>query len=344
MAALRRLTQARRSPTERTALAGEAAAEAAEADLQQAELERAEVTHAEQTPAEPAPAESPRTEPARAEAPKKPGRVPKAPAGDHTPTPGDHQAAAFFDCDNTILRGAAIFYLGVGLYRRKFFTRRDVARFAWQQAWFRLGAEDPAHIADAKDKALSLVAGKRTAEVEQICEEVFEQVIAEKIWPGTRALVQLHLDAGQQVWLVTAAPLEAARIIARRLGMTGALGTVAEAVDGVYTGRLVGGLLHGDAKAAAVRALARREQLELSHCAAFSDSANDIPMLALVGHPYVVNPDAALRRHARRMGWRVRDFRTGRRAAKVGLPAAAGLGVLAGGTAAAIAVRRRRRA
>ena len=63
--------------------------------------------------------------------------------------------------------------------------------------------------------------------------------MAHRIWPGTRALAQIHLDEGQRVWLVTAAPIEIARIIARRLGLTGAMGTVAEHVDGVYTGRLV---------------------------------------------------------------------------------------------------------
>ncbi|MGW4382659.1 HAD family hydrolase [Kitasatospora sp. NPDC004531] len=312
MAALRRLTRSRRSTDERTALAGEAAADAAQEQL---------------APAGP--------EPDR----------PRTPEGDHTPVPGDVRAAAFFDCDNTILRGAAIFYLGVGLYRRRFFTRRDLARFAWQQAAFRLrGAENPDHIADARDSALGLVAGKRTADLERICEEIFEPVLAEKVWPGTRALVQMHLDAGQRVWLVTAAPQEVARLIARRLGMTGALGTVAETRDGEYTGKLVGGMLHGPAKAAAVQALARREHLDLARCAAFSDSANDIPMLSLVGHPYVINPDAALRRHARAMGWRVRDFRTGRRAARIGIPAAAALGVAAGAAAAAVAMRRRQRA
>ena len=321
MAALRRLHLARRSPDERSALAGEAAADAAEADLL-----------------------VPGARPERAEKAGRTGRPPKAPAEDHTPAPGDPRAAAFFDCDNTILRGAAMFYLGVGLYRRRFFSRRDVARFAWQQAWFRLhGSEDPTHIADAQDTALGLVAGKPTAELEQICEEIFEEVIADKIWPGTRALVQMHLEAGQRVWLVTAAPQEIARIIARRLGMTGALATVAETADGEYTGRLVGGLLHGPAKAVAVQALARREQLDLGRCAAFSDSANDIPMLSLVGHPYVVNPDAALRRHARVHGWRVRDFRTGRKAARIGLPAAAGLGIAAGAAAAGLAIQRRRR-
>ncbi|MFJ9693325.1 HAD family hydrolase [Kitasatospora sp. NPDC101183] len=324
MAVLRRLTQARRSTTERSALAGEAAAEAAEAALRAAPQPLPDT------------AETPATAQAR--------RAPKAPAGNHTPDPDDPHAAAFFDCDNTILRGAAIFYLGVGLFRRGFLTRRDIARFAWQQALFRLhGTEDPDHISDAKHTALGIVAGKPTADLEAICEEIFEPVVADKIWPGTRALVQMHLDAGQRVWLVTAAPLEVARIIARRLGMTGALGTVAEARDGRYTGRLVGEMLHGPAKAAAVRALARRERLDLDRCAAYSDSANDIPMLSLVGHPYVVNPDGALRRHARAQGWRVRDFRTGRRAARVGLPAAAALGVLAGAAAAGVALHRRRR-
>lgn len=343
MAVLRRLTQARRSTSERSALAGEAAAEAAEAALR-AEPGAADAPAADAQAAGDTAATGDAPAAADGQAPAKPGKAPKAPAGNHTPDQDDPRAAAFFDCDNTILRGAAIFYLGVGLFRRGFLTRRDIARFAWQQAWFRLhGAEDPDHISDARTTALGIVAGKRTADLEEICEEIFEPVVADKIWPGTRALVQMHLDAGQRVWLVTAAPLEVARIIARRLGMTGALGTVAEARDGLYTGGLVGDMLHGPAKAAAVRALARRERLDLDRCAAYSDSANDIPMLSLVGHPYVVNPDGALRRHARAQGWRVRDFRTGRKAAKVGLPAAAAVGVLAGATAAAVALHRRHR-
>jgi HAD superfamily hydrolase (TIGR01490 family) len=259
-------------------------------------------------------------------------------------TAAERQAAAFFDCDNTIVQGAAIFYLGRGLYKRKFFSHRELMRFAWQQAYFRLhGAEHAGHMADAKESALSIVQGHRVADLEKICEEIFEEYIAEKIWPGTRALVKMHLEAGQRVWLVTAAPQEAARVIAARLGMTGALGTVAEAIGGVYTGRLVGETLHGPAKAEAVRALAAREDLDLARCAAYSDSSNDIPMLSLVGFPYVINPDAELRRHAREQGWRVRDFRTGRKAARVGIPAAVGLGAAAGGTAAALALYRHHR-
>ncbi|MEU4109264.1 HAD family hydrolase [Streptomyces sp. NPDC048208] len=308
MAALGWLTPRRRSATARSVLAGEASAEAARKSSQE---------HPE---------------------PEGSGREPEF------PVLGDDRAAAFFDLDNTVMQGAALFHFGRGLYKRKFFETRDLAKFAWQQAWFRLaGVEDPEHMQDARDSALSIVKGHRVAELETIGEEIYDEYMADRIWPGTRALAQAHLDAGQKVWLVTAAPVEIAQVIARRLGLTGALGTVAESVDGVYTGRLVGEPLHGPAKAEAVRALAAAEGLDLARCAAYSDSHNDIPMLSLVGHPYAINPDAKLRRHARDKDWRLRDYRTGRKAAKVGIPAAAGVGAVAGGTAAAIALSRRRR-
>jgi HAD superfamily hydrolase (TIGR01490 family) len=257
--------------------------------------------------------------------------------------PLDKDAAAFFDVDNTIMQGASIFHLARGLYSRDFFSARDIGRFAWQQAKFRvLGRENLDNVHEARETALSFAEGHTVAELTAIGEEVFDEVMADKVWPGTRALAQMHLEAGQRVWLVTATPVEVAGVIARRLGLTGALGTVAETKDGVYTGRLVGEILHGEAKAEAVRALAEREGLDLSRCSAYSDSANDIPLLSMVGQPVAINPDSRLRNHARDNGWRVRDYRTGRKAAKIGLPTAAGLGALAGAAAAGLSLRRKR--
>jgi HAD superfamily hydrolase (TIGR01490 family) len=257
--------------------------------------------------------------------------------------PPDPSAAAFFDVDNTMMQGASIYHFARGLAARDFFTWRDLAQFAVKQVSFRIkGVEDPAHMEEAKQAALAFVAGHEVDEVVRLGEEIYDELMAGRIWSGTRALAQLHLDAGQRVWLVTAAPAELASLIARRLGLTGALGTVAENEDGVYTGRLVGEPLHGPAKAEAIRALAQREGLDLERCSAYSDSVNDLPMLSLVGHPVAVNPDAHLRREARTNGWEVRDFRTGRKAAKVGVPAAAGAGAVAGGIAVGLALHRRR--
>jgi HAD superfamily hydrolase (TIGR01490 family) len=242
------------------------------------------------------------------------------------------------------MQGASLFHLARGLYRRKFFTTREILDAAWKQVYFRtVGVEDPEHLAEARASALAFIKGHRVEELQSLGEEIFEELMADRIWPGTRALAQLHLDQGQRVWLVTAAPVEIAGIIARRLGLTGALGTVSEDVDGVYTGRLVGDILHGPAKAEAVRALAQREGLDLARCAAYSDSYNDLPMLSLVGDPCVINPDSRLRAHARAEGWRVRDFRTGRKAARFGLATATVAGAATGGVCAAVAIRRRAR-
>jgi HAD superfamily hydrolase (TIGR01490 family) len=259
--------------------------------------------------------------------------------------PLDLTAAAFFDVDNTMMVGASIFHFARGLAARKFFTNSDLARFALQQVKFRVaGKESQDGIRSSREQALSFVAGHTVAELISLGEEIYDELMADKIWPGTRALAQMHLDAGQRVWLVTATPVELATIIARRLGLTGALGTVAESEDGVYTGRLVGEMLHGPAKAHAVRALAAREGLDLRRCTAYSDSANDVPMLSVVGTAVAVNPDSGLREVARKRGWEVRDFRTGRKAAKIGVPSVLGAGAVAGAVAVGLAYRKREHA
>jgi HAD superfamily hydrolase (TIGR01490 family) len=258
--------------------------------------------------------------------------------------PPDPTAAAFFDIDNTIVRGASIFHLAMGLAKRRFFSTSDAAGFVVDQVKFRLsGSENAGDMADATELALSFVKGHEVSEVVQLGREIFDDRIVGKVYPQTLAVARRHLDAGQRVWLVSAAPVELATIIAKRLGLTGALGTVSETVDGVYTGHLVGRPLHGPAKAEAVRALAQREGLDLARCSAYSDSSNDIPMLSLVGHPCAVNPDKKLRQHARDLGWRIEDYRTGRKAARIGLPSAAAAGAAAGLVVAAVAADRRRR-
>jgi HAD superfamily hydrolase (TIGR01490 family) len=254
----------------------------------------------------------------------------------------DLTAAAFFDVDNTMMMGASIFHFARGLAARKFLEPSDLAGFAWQQLKFRVGGKETQQgMQTSRESALSFVAGRSVTEIVELGEEIYDELMADRIWAGTRALANMHLDAGQRVWLVTATPVELALIIARRLGLTGALGTVAESQDGLYTGRLVGEVLHGPAKAHAVRALAVQQGLNLKRCTAYSDSVNDVPMLSAVGTAVAVNPDSDLRDVARARGWEIRDFRTGRKAAKIGVPSVLGAGALAGAVAAGLAYRKR---
>jgi HAD superfamily hydrolase (TIGR01490 family) len=258
-----------------------------------------------------------------AESPIVPAPVPREPgAGPDGPGTG-----AFFDVDNTIIRGASAFHLAKGLYLRGFFRKRDLVRFGLHQIRYLTFGENKEQIDEVRQRALEIMTGHSVAEVTAIAEDVYDEVLLLRIYPGTQRLLDEHIAAGHSVWLVTATPHEISEIIARRLGATGALGTIAEHKDGYYTGRLVGDMLHGRAKAEAVRALAASHGIDLAHSYAYGDSTNDVPILSEVGFPCAINPDRRLRRHAAEVGWPVREFRNRRRNTRRGtaVVSAAGL-------------------
>ncbi len=217
--------------------------------------------------------------------------------------------AAFFDVDNTILRGSSSFLFGKAAFKRKFFSRRDFWNFAWHQARFIARGESAKTMNEIKDRALGLIANHHAKELTDLTDEVYDDYISPKLWPETVRLAQEHISLGREVWLITAAPLEIAEVIAHRLGLTGGLGTIVEQVDGVLTGKLVGKPLHGKAKYKAMKHLAKERNISLRRSYAYSDSHNDLPMLTHVGHPVAVNPDKILKTHALAAGWKILDFK-----------------------------------
>ena len=217
--------------------------------------------------------------------------------------------AAFFDVDNTILRGSSSFLFGKAAFQKQFFKRRDFWNFAWHQFRFIWRGENDNMLASIKDRALALVAGHKAADLAALTDDVYDNYISPKLWPETVRLAKQHIAEGREVWLVTATPVEIADVIAHRLGLTGALGTLVEQKDGVLTGNLVGRPLHGKDKYRAVKALAKERNISLKRSYAYSDSQNDLPMLTRVGHPVAVNPDNMLKRYAVAAGWLILDFK-----------------------------------
>ncbi|ACQ81502.1 HAD-superfamily subfamily IB hydrolase, TIGR01490 [Beutenbergia cavernae DSM 12333] len=253
----------------------------------------------------------------------------------------DRPAVAFFDVDNTVIRGASAYHLARELYRRRFFTAWDILWFGAHAFAYFLFGENNVRIQKVRRRALDIIAGRTEAEMISIGEDVYDQVLGSRVFPGARALIGAHLAAGHEVWLVTATPREIGDLIARRLGATGAVGTVAESRDGIYTGRLVGDMMHGEHKADAVREIASRAGVELEDCSAYGDSINDVPMLSIVGHPCAINPDPRLRLHCAGTGWPVRDFRRRRRSVKRGVTTASWAGAAWAAAVVARAIHRR---
>ena len=178
-----------------------------------------------------------------------------APIAEAAPAQPDPSAAAFFDIDNTLIHGASMFHWARGLAKHKYLSKGQILDFVWKQTRFIVvGKEHAEDLHDVTEEALALVEGRDQAELVQLTREIFNEYMIDRFWPGTVALAQGHLDAGQRVWLVSAAPVELAELIAEHLGLSGALGTVSEQVNGIYTGRLEGRPLHGEAKAEAIHA------------------------------------------------------------------------------------------
>jgi HAD superfamily hydrolase (TIGR01490 family) len=228
------------------------------------------------------------------------------------PTPPEKQpkiAAAFFDVDNTLIRGSSSFLFGKAAFERKFFSRKDFWNFAWHQFRFIWRGESAKTLTSIKDRALGLIAGHKAEELAALTETVYDDYICPKLWPETVRLAKEHIAAGREVWLVTATPQEIAEVMAKRLGLTGGLGTIVERKEGILTGQLVGDALHGKAKRKAVKQLAKERRISLKKSFAYSDSHNDLPMLSAVGNPVCVNPDAILRIHAKAADWQILDFK-----------------------------------
>jgi HAD superfamily hydrolase (TIGR01490 family) len=226
------------------------------------------------------------------------------------PTPPEKQpkiAAAFFDVDNTLIRGSSSFLFGKAAFERKFFSRKDFWNFAWHRFIWR--GESAKTLTSIKDRALGLIAGHKAEELAALTETVYDDYICPKLWPETVRLAKEHIAAGREVWLVTATPQEIAEVMAKRLGLTGGLGTIVERKEGILTGQLVGDALHGKAKRKAVKQLAKERRISLKKSFAYSDSHNDLPMLSAVGNPVCVNPDAILRIHAKAADWQILDFK-----------------------------------
>ena len=96
--------------------------------------------------------------------------------------PPDLTAAAFFDVDNTLVHGSSLVHFARGLAARKYFTYGDLGRFIYAQAKFQLiGRENSDDVAAGKRKALAFIEGRSTAELEALGEDIYDEIIADKI-------------------------------------------------------------------------------------------------------------------------------------------------------------------
>lgn len=215
-----------------------------------------------------------------------------------------HRVGAFFDIDQTLVRGASAYWAAKEMVRRSLVEARHLVRVTGHAfMYFLFGEASGDKVAGLIDQAATLTAGIDVAELEHMAEDVYENFVVPRLYRPTYERIREHNEAGHVVYLVSATPWFIAEAIAKAVGAAGGIGTRTKIVDGLLAGKLDGSMVHGQEKAVQIRRIAAETNLDLAESWAYSDSANDMPMLSEVGHPVAVNPDRALAQFAHTRGW-----------------------------------------
>lgn len=221
--------------------------------------------------------------------------------------PSVRRSAAFFDLDKTIIaRSSALAFSGP-FYRGGLINRRSVLRSAYAQFVFLVGGADHDQMERMREYMSALVVGWPVETVRDIVSETLHTIVDPIVYEEAVHLIDEHHVAGRDVVIVSSTGAELVEPIGDMLGADRALGTRMHAEDGRYTGA-IDQYLYAEEKAQAIHRLAAAQGYDLARSYAYSDSITDLPMLEAVGHPYVVNPDRALRREAAARGWPVLVF------------------------------------
>jgi HAD superfamily hydrolase (TIGR01490 family) len=216
--------------------------------------------------------------------------------------------AAFFDLDKTVIAKASMVAFGRPLYREGLISRRVLARALYGQLVYMYLGADEKKLERMRDSVLALTKGWEQSKVRAIVEETLEEVVEPIVYDEALDLINEHRQAGRLVFIVSASPDEIVAPLCRYLGVDAYLATRSTIDEhGRYAGTTEF-YCYGPNKAEAMLAIAQDKGIDMASSFAYSDSATDLPMLEVVGHPVAVNPDRELARAARDREWDVLTF------------------------------------
>ncbi len=217
------------------------------------------------------------------------------------------RAAAFFDLDKTIIAGSSALAFSRPFRREGLISRRAALRSGYAQLLLMLSGADADTMNLLRNRITELCTGWEVAQIRSIVTETLHEIVEPLVYAEALALIAAHQAAGEEVIVLSASGLEVVEPIAVFVGADRCLATRMAVRDGHYTGEIEY-YCYGREKAQAARDIAAERGYRLADCRAYSDSITDLPLLEVVGHPTVVNPDRALRREAEQRGWPVLTF------------------------------------
>jgi len=211
---------------------------------------------------------------------------------------------ALFDLDNTLLAGDsdfewAQFLIEQGVLDREIYEARN-------QEFYEQYKKGTLDIYEFLDFQLKPLARYPRRQLDEWHRSYMQAKIMPMMRETARALVARH--ATDLCAVVTATNSFVTAPIAREFGIEHLVATEPAQDGGEFTGGVTGLPCFRDGKIVRVEAwlAARGQRIDAFERSFFySDSLNDLPLLARVSDPVAVDPDATLRAHALAHGWPV---------------------------------------
>jgi HAD superfamily hydrolase (TIGR01490 family) len=233
------------------------------------------------------------------------------------PVLGTSKVAAFFDFDGTVIDG----YSAVALLKERALHGQIGLQEALRLTLAGLGAmTGHAEVEDFMRVGVGAFRGKQVVDLDQMGDKLTKSVLGGFLYPEAVERIAHHRKQGHLVVLASSALPFQVEPLARELGVDHVVCTRVGVVDGVCTGEVDGPMLWGPAKAAAVRALAEREGIDLSQSFGYANGDEDIDFLQAVGHPTAVNPGKLLEAVARHGEWPVERYAPKAKGSRLDLP------------------------
>ena len=219
---------------------------------------------------------------------------------------------ALFDLDHTLLDGDSDvlwceFLMERGVLERAVFAPRNRAI----EAAYKDGTVG---VLEFCEFYVGTLAGRSAAQWQPLREAFLDERIRPRFVPAGLECIEQHRRAGHTLVLTTATNRFIAELTAAALELPHLIATEAgTAPDGRFSGRVSGEPNMREGKVTRLHAwLAAHGEAPLAqrHCVFYSDSINDLPLLATVREPVAVDPDPRLSAEAARRGWPVVRWRT----------------------------------
>ncbi len=212
---------------------------------------------------------------------------------------------AFFDMDKTIIsENSATLYMKYR-YQRGEVDGWDLVKGLGVYLRYKAGLLD----IDAWTKRMMVqFRGMSERALTREANRWFDEMVAATVYPEAEQLVREHSAAGHVVAIVSGATKFVVKPLAQRLNIKHLLYTRLEVEGGRFTGRVIEPICFEEGKIYWLQQFIEEHAIDLAKSYFYSDSITDLPLLDLVGHPVVTNPDPFLYRTAVKRRWPVRFF------------------------------------